>query len=166
MAERVGFEPTIPVKVCPLSRRIVSTTHAPLRIGRKENFNCKVLRKRRSGFRQRAHASLTPAKRLNFRGGSFQPLTHLSASDERKTLIARSFAKDAQDFGSGLTLRSRPLNASTFEADRFNHSRTSPHHSQCRVVSGAWRNMFSGKLAMATAGCQQLLFFSSAVAEK
>src|SRR5436309_10446195 len=33
MAERVGFEPTIPVKVCPLSRRIVSTTHAPLRIG-------------------------------------------------------------------------------------------------------------------------------------
>jgi hypothetical protein len=35
MAERVGFEPTIPVKVCPLSRRIVSTAHAPLRI---ENF--------------------------------------------------------------------------------------------------------------------------------
>jgi hypothetical protein len=33
MAERVGFEPTIPVKVCPLSRRIVSTTHAPLRDG-------------------------------------------------------------------------------------------------------------------------------------
>src|SRR5947199_9142997 len=31
LAERVGFEPTIPVKVCPLSRRIVSTTHAPLR---------------------------------------------------------------------------------------------------------------------------------------
>jgi hypothetical protein len=31
MAEREGFEPTIPVKVCPLSRRIVSTTHAPLR---------------------------------------------------------------------------------------------------------------------------------------
>src|SRR5579863_4692560 len=33
LAERVGFEPTIPVKVCPLSRRIVSTTHAPLRVG-------------------------------------------------------------------------------------------------------------------------------------
>src|SRR5215470_5643023 len=32
LAERVGFEPTIPVKVCPHSRRIVSTTHAPLRI--------------------------------------------------------------------------------------------------------------------------------------
>src|SRR5437588_9342988 len=32
MAERVGFEPTIPFQVCPLSRRIVSTTHAPLRI--------------------------------------------------------------------------------------------------------------------------------------
>jgi hypothetical protein len=31
MAEREGFEPTIPVKVCPLSRRIVSTAHAPLR---------------------------------------------------------------------------------------------------------------------------------------
>jgi hypothetical protein len=34
MAEREGFEPPIPVKVCPLSRRIVSTTHAPLRVGR------------------------------------------------------------------------------------------------------------------------------------
>jgi hypothetical protein len=31
MAEREGFEPPIPVKVCPLSRRIVSTAHAPLR---------------------------------------------------------------------------------------------------------------------------------------
>jgi hypothetical protein len=31
MAEREGFEPPIPVKACPLSRRIVSTTHAPLR---------------------------------------------------------------------------------------------------------------------------------------
>jgi hypothetical protein len=30
VAEREGFEPPIPVKVCPLSRRIVSTTHAPL----------------------------------------------------------------------------------------------------------------------------------------
>ena len=36
LAERVGFEPTIPVKVCPLSRRIVSTTHAPLRVGQIE----------------------------------------------------------------------------------------------------------------------------------
>ena len=33
MAEREGFEPPIPVKVCPLSRRIVSTAHAPLRVG-------------------------------------------------------------------------------------------------------------------------------------
>jgi hypothetical protein len=35
MAEREGFEPPIPVKVCPLSRRIVSTTHAPLRAVKK-----------------------------------------------------------------------------------------------------------------------------------
>src|ERR1700731_25906 len=81
MAERVGFEPTIPVKVCPLSRRIVSTAHAPLRVGQLWHF-------------------------------------------ER-----RSFGY-AQDFGSGLPLRSRPLNASTFEADRFNHSRTSPCEKQ------------------------------------
>jgi hypothetical protein len=50
MAERVGFEPTIPVKVCPLSRRIVSTTHAPLRVetvasgqwsmANKQSFGC------------------------------------------------------------------------------------------------------------------------------
>src|SRR5579863_8860650 len=33
LAERGGFEPPIPVKVCPLSRRIVSTAHAPLRVG-------------------------------------------------------------------------------------------------------------------------------------
>ena len=32
MAEREGFEPPIPFQVCPLSRRIVSTTHAPLRV--------------------------------------------------------------------------------------------------------------------------------------
>ncbi len=38
LAERVGFEPTIPVKVCPLSRRIVSTAHAPLRAGKTLNF--------------------------------------------------------------------------------------------------------------------------------
>jgi hypothetical protein len=47
MAERVGFEPTIPVKVCPLSRRIVSTTHAPLRVGRRcfrRDIACNVLR--------------------------------------------------------------------------------------------------------------------------
>jgi hypothetical protein len=31
LAEREGFEPPIPFRVCPLSRRIVSTTHAPLR---------------------------------------------------------------------------------------------------------------------------------------
>ncbi len=37
LAERVGFEPTIPVKVCPLSRRIVSTAHAPLRAGKTLN---------------------------------------------------------------------------------------------------------------------------------
>ena len=30
MAERVGFEPTLPVKVNTLSKRAVSTTHTPL----------------------------------------------------------------------------------------------------------------------------------------
>src|SRR6185436_16828642 len=32
LAEREGFEPPIPFQVWPLSRRLVSTTHAPLRI--------------------------------------------------------------------------------------------------------------------------------------
>ena len=32
MAEREGFEPPIPFRVWPLSRRLVSTTHAPLRV--------------------------------------------------------------------------------------------------------------------------------------
>ena len=32
MAEREGFEPSIPVKVYTLSRRAVSTAHPPLRI--------------------------------------------------------------------------------------------------------------------------------------
>src|ERR1051326_7658822 len=35
LAEREGFEPPIPFQVCPLSRRIVSTTHAPLRAVKK-----------------------------------------------------------------------------------------------------------------------------------
>lgn len=30
MAERVGFEPTLPVKVNTLSKRAVSATHPPL----------------------------------------------------------------------------------------------------------------------------------------
>jgi hypothetical protein len=38
LAERVGFEPTIPFQVCPLSRRVVSTTHAPLRIKMSSNL--------------------------------------------------------------------------------------------------------------------------------
>src|SRR5437660_10779351 len=41
----------------------------------------------RSGFRQRAPASLTPAKRLNFRGGSLDKLgtsTHLSALEKQE----------------------------------------------------------------------------------
>ena len=42
MAEREGFEPPIPVKVCPLSRRIVSTTHAPLRRKRVVSFQNRV----------------------------------------------------------------------------------------------------------------------------
>ena len=46
MAEREGFEPPIPVKVCPLSRRIVSTTHAPLRVG--HAVNREILRARRA----------------------------------------------------------------------------------------------------------------------
>ena len=52
MAERVGFEPTIPVKVCPLSRRIVSTAHAPLRVGQlfKSRF---FVQRTRSEFRRR-----------------------------------------------------------------------------------------------------------------
>ena len=33
MAEREGFEPPIPFQVWPLSRRLVSTAHAPLRVG-------------------------------------------------------------------------------------------------------------------------------------
>jgi hypothetical protein len=46
VAERGGFEPPIPVKVWPLSRRLVSTTHAPLRISgpRIVNNHARVLR--------------------------------------------------------------------------------------------------------------------------
>jgi hypothetical protein len=43
MAEREGFEPPIPVKVCPLSRRIVSTTHAPLRVGQTPSSELSVV---------------------------------------------------------------------------------------------------------------------------
>ena len=36
MAEREGFEPPIPFQVWPLSRRLVSTAHAPLRVKESE----------------------------------------------------------------------------------------------------------------------------------
>ena len=65
MAERVGFEPTIPVKVCPLSRRIVSTTHAPLRIGQSRDL-------RLPAFYQVGYC-ITPGSALNAKlqlGGS------------------------------------------------------------------------------------------------
>jgi hypothetical protein len=44
----------------------------------------------------------------------------------------------AQDFGSGL---GRPLNASTFEADRFNHSRTSPEGGRWSFVQADSRGI-------------------------
>ena len=82
LAEREGFEPPIPVKVCPLSRRIVSTTHAPLRVGRIFLFSSRILARRSfhlrlrfawhsaSGFRLRAQ---TPANRLNFNHSHTSP---------------------------------------------------------------------------------------------
>src|ERR1039458_1741961 len=70
-----------------------------------------------------------PLRYVRFRGGSFQPLTHLSASANLVVSGGPWRKQRAQDFGSGLPLRSRPLSASTFEADRFNRSRTSPEGS-------------------------------------
>src|ERR1700758_3013926 len=81
-----------------------------------------------------------PLRYVRFRGGSFQPLTHLSASDNSDTSNIGPSLYNAQDFGSGLPLRSRPLNASTFEADPFNHSRTSPRERQLwLVVVSLWQ---------------------------
>src|SRR5437016_12526943 len=76
VAERVGFEPTIPVKVCPLSRRIVSTTHAPLRVG--QLFSCGVLR-------------ANPALRISAAGSRF--------AHARKTpQLSRRIPRQARDF--------------------------------------------------------------------
>src|SRR5690242_9872880 len=60
MAEREGFEPPIPVKVCPLSRRIVSTTHAPLRAGQKPSSVRSVESPKRLSFRSEARNLLCP----------------------------------------------------------------------------------------------------------
>ena len=65
MAEREGFEPPIPVKVCPLSRRIVSTTHAPLRVGQR--------RQRALGCREQPLLTAISKERLqHFRAASCQ----------------------------------------------------------------------------------------------
>jgi hypothetical protein len=64
-----------------------------------------------------------------FRGGSFQPLTHLSASDKSKVLGISSWSSD---FGPSLGSGFRQLApASLTPAPRlnFNHSRTSPESS-------------------------------------
>src|SRR5579864_6920621 len=71
-----------------------------------------ILRQLRSGFRLRAPASLTPAKRLNLRSGGE---THGGSSPPFRTNLHRSFANCAQDFGCGLPLRSRPQSASTYD---------------------------------------------------
>ncbi len=136
-------------KAPQLSRRLVSTTHAPLRISSNELWVLRLgrLLRPRSGFRLRAR---TPAKRLNFRGGSFQPLTHLSASAATNCGSFDSVAccDLAQDFGCGL---GRPQSASTFEAARFNHSRTSPHQQQ-RIVGPSTRSPAATSLRISAAG--------------
>ena len=60
MAEREGFEPPIPVKVWPLSRRLVSTAHAPLRAARTSRLpnQCNTVGKGQSVHRQLRTASL------------------------------------------------------------------------------------------------------------
>jgi hypothetical protein len=60
MAERVGFEPTIPVKVCPLSRRIVSTTHAPLRVEKAVSYQPSAKTKVPRFARNDMRISVTP----------------------------------------------------------------------------------------------------------
>ena len=62
----MGFEPTIPVKVCPLSRRIVSTTHAPLRwdeqtkdVKERRYKNCNETRQVRFAGREVRHVSVS-----------------------------------------------------------------------------------------------------------
>ena len=64
MAERVGFEPTIPVKVCPLSRRIVSTTHAPLRVEKPVSWLTAIFKERLQQIG--ATASQDSSANLNF----------------------------------------------------------------------------------------------------
>ncbi len=86
MAERVGFEPTLPVKANTLSRRAVSTTHPPLRLltiqllKNNSNFN--------GGFapshpttpqlRGVGLASRSPRLQGSALRNTRQPLTHLS----------------------------------------------------------------------------------------
>src|SRR5439155_17965095 len=80
LAEREGFEPPIPVKVCPLSRRIVSTAHAPLRAGNTLNSESEVLGFAQdfgSGLERPLNASTFEADPSTSSG--LQPLTHLSA---------------------------------------------------------------------------------------
>jgi hypothetical protein len=81
-----------------------------------------------------------PLRYVRFRGGSFQPLTHLStAAQPFNCEVPRAKrALGISAAGSQLRIRSasRPLSASTFEADRFNRSRTSPKGSRQLSVVG------------------------------
>jgi hypothetical protein len=89
-----------------------------------------ILRKLRSGFRQRTpvvvaattHARLTAQLwctgedsnlRTSLGGTDLQSVGFNHSPTCAENYAPRSFAKIAQDFGSGLPLRSRPLNAST-----------------------------------------------------
>src|SRR5579859_3371439 len=91
MAEREGFEPPIPFQVCPLSRRIVSTTHAPLRAVKIVvwRYFSRCCREEASGAKApKALYALRGPKGPLFHGGANS--THRPSTVVRTALIVRA----------------------------------------------------------------------------
>src|SRR5579859_32078 len=109
LAEREGFEPPIPFQVCPLSRRIVSTTHAPLRA-----VKIVVWRYFSRWCREEASGAKAPKALYALRGPK-GPLFHGGANSTHRP-------------------RRRGRLRSTFDSWRRRRYSTESHHS-CRRAS-------------------------------
>src|SRR6185312_15342268 len=103
LAERVGFEPTIPVKVYTLSKRAPSATRPSLRTktGWKRTttrpYSRELPRATHSGFRLTAPASLTPSKRLNFSHSAISPAQDGTSQRAEQELRACDFFIISED---------------------------------------------------------------------
>src|SRR5579859_3961111 len=135
LAEREGFEPPIPFQVCPLSRRIVSTTHAPLRAVKIVvwRYFSRCCREEASGAKApKALYALRGPKGPLFHGGAnstYRPRRRGRLRSTYDSWRRRGRLRSTYD-----SWRRRGRLRSTFDSWRRRRYSTESHHS-CRRAS-------------------------------